>query len=223
MATQAREQSINLPPGQQERQDFPRFGVWTFADYQADVTDNYEIRLAGEIDSITITQADLATLPRIEQISDFHCVTTWSYRDVQWGGYRFRDVYEQLIQPKLTDSIEMVVFRARDKYKSSLLLEDALQDDVLLADTLNGKPLSTKHGAPLRVVAPAHYGYKNVKHLHKIEFLRDAAAYRPRSPRFIEHPRARVSHEERGRYLPGWIFRYLYRPLIGMTVRRMKG
>lgn len=213
-----------LPKGQIERSDFPRFGVWTFSDFEASVSDNYEIRLGGDIPALTINQSDLATLERVEQVSDFHCVTTWTYRNVRWSGYRFRDVYEQLILPRLSDSqsVELVVFRAKDKYKSSLLLEDVLADDVLLADQLNDAPLSAEHGAPLRVVAPAHYGYKNVKHLQKIEFLQKADSYRPRSPRFIEHPRGRVAHEERARYLPGWFFRYLYRPLIGMTVRRMK-
>lgn len=213
-----------LPKGQIERMDFPRFGVWTFSNFEASVSDNYEIRLGGDIPALTINQADLATLERVEQVSDFHCVTTWTYRNVCWSGYRFRDIYEQLIQPHLSanQSIELMVFRARDKYKSSLLHEDALAEDVLLVDRLNGEALSAEHGAPLRVVAPAHYGYKNVKHLQKIEFLQKAESYKPRSPRFIEHLRARVAYEERARYLPGWFFRYLYRPLIDMTIRRMK-
>jgi DMSO/TMAO reductase YedYZ molybdopterin-dependent catalytic subunit len=109
-----------------------------------------------------------------------------------------------------------------DKYKSSLLLEDALADDVLLADKLDAQPLSFEHGAPLRIVAPAHYGYKNVKHLSNIELLQDATSYKPRIPRFMEHPRARIAYEERGRYFPGWLLRYLYRPLIEGTVRKMK-
>jgi hypothetical protein len=34
----------------------------------------------------------------------------------------------------------------------------------------------------------------------------------------MDHPRARVALEERGRGLPGWLLRYLYRPLIPGTV-----
>ena len=52
-----------------------------------------------------------------------------------------------------------------------MLLEDALADDVLLADRLDGAPLDAKHGAPVRLVAPAHYGFINVKHLCRIEVL----------------------------------------------------
>jgi DMSO/TMAO reductase YedYZ molybdopterin-dependent catalytic subunit len=101
-------------------------------------------------------------------------------------------------------------------------MEDALRDNVLIADQLDGEGLSVIHGAPLRLVAPAHYGYKNVKHIAHIELWRDVASYRAYFPRFMEHPRARIAYEERGRYLPGWIYRYLYRPFIGLTVQQMK-
>jgi hypothetical protein len=38
----------------------------------------------------------------------------------------------------------------------------------------------------------------------------------------MDHPRARVAMEERGRIFPGWVLRYLYRPLIGPTVKRFQ-
>lgn len=216
-------ESNRLPPGQIARSDFPRFGITALANFKTPVSTTYSVVIGGDTPDITLTQDDFAALERVEQVSDFHCVTTWSYRGVRWSGFRLRDVYQSLIQPHIPAgvSIRLLVLRGQDKYKSSLLLEDALADNVLLADRLDGQPLSSAHGAPLRVVAPAHYGYKNMKHLARIELLTDASAYRPRFPRIMEHPRARVAHEERGRWFPGWLFRYLYRPLIGSTVRIM--
>ena len=104
-----------LPKGQQVRSDFPRFGVWDYAKFKAQETDSFSITIGGDIDSFTITQDDLQKLERIEQVSDFHCVTTWSYCDVHWGGYRFRDFYEQFIQPTLADnqSCNIIMFRGR--------------------------------------------------------------------------------------------------------------
>ena len=90
---------------------------------------------------------------------------------------------------------------------------------VMLADTLDGEKLPIAHGAPLRLIAPAHYGYKNVKHVSSIEFRENLSQYRSASLKFMEHPRARVAYEERGRWIPGWILRRLYRPLIGQTVK----
>src|SRR6185436_19658550 len=99
-------------------------------------------------------------------------------------------------------------------------LADLLAPDVLLADRLDGEPLSIAHGAPLRLVAPAHYGYKSIKHLNRIEFRRSSAGYRPIGFRFMQHPTARVANEERGQWFPGWLLRRLYRPLVGPTARR---
>jgi DMSO/TMAO reductase YedYZ molybdopterin-dependent catalytic subunit len=101
-----------------------------------------------------------------------------------------------------------------------MLLTDLLNPDVLLADTLNGRPLCVEHGAPLRLVAPKHYGYKSVKHLCRMEFKAENTGYRVSGFKFMDHPRARVALEERGRLVPGWLLRYLYRPLVPGTVAR---
>ena len=97
-----------------------------------------------------------------------------------------------------------------------------MRGDVLLADRLNGLPLTLEHGAPIRLIAPAHYGYKNVKHLSRIEFHRNDRTYRPAAYRFMDHPRARVSFEERGRGIPGPVLRYLYRPFVRPTISRFR-
>jgi DMSO/TMAO reductase YedYZ molybdopterin-dependent catalytic subunit len=212
-----------LPSGQVVRADFPRFGVDASARFEIPQIEHASIMISDTLETFTLHYADLLALERVNVSADFHCVTTWSYPNVMWSGFRFRDVYEHLIKahlPAYMDS-SIVVFRGLDRYKSSLCLEDVLTDDVLIADRLDGEPLSAQHGAPLRVVAPAHYGYKSVKHLTKIELRRDEPLYRSFIPRIMQHPRARIAYEERGRYLPGWVFRYLYRPLIAPTVRKM--
>lgn len=176
----------------------------------------------GEVaQALAIGAAQLDALPRCEMRADFHCVTTWSTRGLCWNGVRFRDFYEQLVLPQAMPAtgVAVVAFRGCDGYVSSLPLSDLLAADVLLADRLDGRPLGIEHGAPLRLVAPAHYGYKNVKHLVAIELLRDRSGYRfpwP-YPSLMEHPRGRVACEERGRLLPSWLFRLLYRPLITPT------
>ena len=50
-----------------------------------------------------------------------------------------------------------------------LVLEDAVGDDVLIADRLDGDPLPIEHGGPWRLVSVSQYGYKSVKHLCRIE------------------------------------------------------
>ena len=214
--------SAAWPPGQRARDDFPRFGATGFADRFPAQTEQVQLHIGGDVRTpFTLTHA-WAQLPRTEVRADFHCVTTWSHRGLVWGGVRFADVYRQVVLPLAGASPDatFVVMRAQDGYRSSLPLEDLLADDVLFADTLGGEPLPIAHGAPLRLVAPAHYGYKNLKHVDRIEFRRSSEGYRPVGPRFITHDRARVALEERGQGLPGWLLRWLYRPLIGPTARR---
>ena len=143
---------------------------------------------------------------------------------MQWGGIRFADFYRQVVVPLAgpPDGAAFVVLKGQDGARTSLLLDDLLASDVLLADRLDGQPLSIAHGAPLRLVAPAHYGYKSVKHVDRIDFWRSEANYRPFGLRFMVHPRARVVLEERGQWVPGWLLRYLYRPLVRSTVSHFK-
>lgn len=214
-----------LPPGQYEIDEFPRFGLTQFANRFPKETHHIQLQITGDVDvPITISE-ELQSLPRVDQTSDFHCVTTWTRRAVQWSGFRFSDFFEKIILPRARpqQDIRYVFFRGQDGYGTGLPLADLLAENVLLADRLNGAPLPIEHGAPLRLVAPAHYGYKNPKHLRAIELWRHDQHYPSPTPfRFMAHPRARVALEERGTGVPGWLLRYLYRPLVRLTIRQFQ-
>lgn len=214
-----------LPPGQREATGFHRFGLpWLALRYPYE-TSRVTARIGGEVAVPLELEDHWAQLPRSSQVSDFHCVTTWSVRGQHWGGVRFRDFYEQLVVPVACPGTQatLVVFIGQDGYRNALPLRWLLADDVLLADEIDSAPLPVEHGAPLRLVAPAHYGYKNVKHICAIEFHRDARRHhRIPGPIFMSHPLGRVAFEERGRGLPGAAYRAIYRPLIPMTVRAFR-
>ena len=213
-----------LPAGQRAIETFPRFGLIPFADRFPSTTGAPTVHIGGDVATPVDVRDELEPLPRVEQCSDFHCVTTWTCRGLRWGGIRFEDFYQQVVVPRAMPAPDatFVVLRGEDGARASLPLEDLLAPDVLLADRLDGEPLSIAHGAPLRLVAPAHYGYKSVKHVNRIEFWRDSRNYHPVGFRFMVHPRARVAREERGRWIPGWALRYLYRPLIRPTASRFE-
>lgn len=212
-----------LPPGQRARPDFPRFGVTRFAQRFPREVERIALDVGGDVAQETCLSGEmLQTLPRIELKADFHCVTTWSAQGLRWSGFRYREVHDRFVVPLAQPraGAEFVILRGQDGARTSLPLTDLLADDILLADRLDDAPLNVAHGAPLRLVAPAHYGYKSVKHLSRLEFWPDDRHFRPSGFRFMDHPRARVASEERGRIFPGWLLRRLYRPLIGPTVRR---
>lgn len=213
--------SAPLPPGQFLLKQMPRFGLGRFARrFPADPS-RLHLAIGGDVETTVVVGAsDIAALPRVERVADFHCVTTWSVQGLRWSGVRFADFYAQVVQARArpADDARLVVLHGEDGYRSSLPLDDLLSGEVLLADQLDGAPLTIEHGAPMRLVAPAHYGYKNVKHLKRLELLASLDGYRPLGPGFLSHQRARVALEERGRYFPGWLLRYVYRPLIAPTV-----
>lgn len=208
-----------LPPGQYEIEHFPRFGLTPLAVRFPTTTDTITIQIVGDVNTLVEVSSELMSIVRVEQRSDFHCVTTWTRRGLEWGGIRFSDFYQQIVVPLAAPHPEasFVVLHGQDGARASLPLDDLLAPDVLLADRLDGQPLSIAHGAPLRLVAPAHYGYKSVKYINRIEFWRSSANFRPFGFRFMAHPRARVAYEERGQWVPGWLLRYLYRPLVRST------
>lgn len=113
--------------------------------------------LGGEFfPSFTVGQQQLAGLPRRDLHADFHCVTTWTKRDLDWSGWAVRDLYDSFMAPRVSmgavgTHLEVV---ALDGYSTSVLLEDALAANVIVADRLQGEPISREHGAPLRLVAP---------------------------------------------------------------------
>tara|TARA_R110002072_G_scaffold278867_1_gene440795 strand:- start:1011 stop:1682 length:672 start_codon:yes stop_codon:yes gene_type:complete len=214
--------SSELPPGQIAIDGFPRFGLTDYAARYSPDIPPMEIKIYGDVEnSFSLTANDLVPLARRDQRSDFHCVTTWTSRDLAWSGVRFRDFYENIVVPKASprDGATHVVFRSHYGFRARLPLEDLLADDVLLADSLQGQPLCPVHGAPLRLIAPAHYGYKSIKQIKAIEFWTDNTHFRPPALKFMDHPRARVAFEERGLWFPGWLLRYLYRPLVRKTIR----
>jgi DMSO/TMAO reductase YedYZ molybdopterin-dependent catalytic subunit len=207
-----------LPPGQRELDRFPRFG--TNQGPPPAVPSAPVIELAGAVaEPMTITVADLAARPRRTVDADFHCVAGWSARGLRWEGVPLREV----LQPSATAT--HVRLAGLDGHWSVMLLEDALADDVLLADRLDGAPLNAKHGAPVRLVAPAHYGFVNVKHLCRIELLTGQPAQSHSAASgladvglrllgYRRFTRARVWEEERNAVVPARVIRLVGR-LIG--------
>ncbi len=130
----------------------------------------WRLRVGGLVERPqTLTYRQLRALPRAEQVSDFHCVTGWSVGNVRWAGVRFRDLLAAAhVRPEAT-ALQFV--SAEKPYVDTLSLDQAMLGDVMLAYEMNGKPIPREHGAPVRVVIPEMYGYKNVKWVERIDLV----------------------------------------------------
>lgn len=110
---------------------------------------------------------DILKLPKVESVSDFHCVETWSVLNLKWEGIKFKQIME-LVKPK--PNAKFVSFYCADGYSTSLSIEELSGDDILLAYKLDGNFLEEGTGAPLRLVVPSKYAYKSAMWLTQIRF-----------------------------------------------------
>jgi len=162
-----------LPVGQHEVKNWPVLDLGE----QPDVAlDRWKLEVAGLVEHpFTLTWPQLLALPQAEDVSDFHCVTTWSRYDNHWGGVRFRTIAE-LAVPK--DEAKFVLCTGYDfmpgsyiPYTVNVPLARAVEQDVLLVHTWEGRPLLREHGGPCRMITPKLYAWKGAKWIRKIEFL----------------------------------------------------
>jgi DMSO/TMAO reductase YedYZ molybdopterin-dependent catalytic subunit len=128
----------------------------------------WRLEVGGLVEQpMTLTYDELRALPRTTEVRDFHCVTGWSVPNVRWTGVRLTDLFAR-VKPKA--SAHGVTFvSAEVPYVDALTLQQASLPDVLLAYEMDGKPLPREHGAPVRLVMPKMYGYKNVKWVSRID------------------------------------------------------
>jgi DMSO/TMAO reductase YedYZ molybdopterin-dependent catalytic subunit len=137
----------------------PRFDPTTF-----------ELRITGLVEKpVRLRWSELAALPGEHQTSDFHCVTGWSVNDVRWEGIRPQTIID-LVRP--TSGARFVTLQSMETpYVDQVSLGQFQEPDAMLARSMDGKPLTRSHGAPLRLVLPSMYGYKNVKWVRELRFV----------------------------------------------------
>ena len=123
----------------------------------------------------------LAKVQLEERVYRHRCVETWSMI-VPWSGFPMRSLVE-LCKP--AGGAKFVVMKTLSKpavmreqrdllypwpYTEGLAMDEAMNDLTFIATGLYGKPIHKQNGAPLRLVAPWKYGFKNVKSIVSIEF-----------------------------------------------------
>ena len=126
---------------------------------------------------------DLIRLPHEERVYRFRCVEAWSMV-VPWVGFPLRALLDRVQPSSRAKFVRLVSLDDRRQfpgaaaqpwypwpYYEALSIAEATHELTLLATGIYGHPLPNQHGAPLRLVVPWKYGYKNIKAVVRIELL----------------------------------------------------
>ena len=158
--------------------------------------DEYRLRVSGLVDQpLTLTYAELRTMPATGLTRDFQCVTGWRVFAVQWKGVRLGDVLDRA---GVQTGAKALRFRSFDgTYTESLTLKQARRDDVLVAYELEGEELSDAHGGPGAALRRADV------RLQVDQVARPDRGDRRGRPRLLGRPRLRRRRMGRALEQPG--------------------
>jgi sulfoxide reductase catalytic subunit YedY len=143
----------------------------------------WTITIEGEVSKPQVVDIDtlIKWAPIEQRIYRMRCVEAWSMV-IPWNGFPLSEIirrveptgnakYVELIT--LQDPEQMPGQRARVlkwPYVEGLRMDEAMNPLTILATGLYGEPLPNQSGAPLRLVVPWKYGFKNVKSIVTIRF-----------------------------------------------------
>ena len=154
-----------IPPGQRPTDRWPVLDLGVQPELPLDF---WTLTVSGLVEHPqAFNWEQFMALPQTEDVSDFHCVTSWSKLDNHWKGVRFSEVANRCgIKPEA----RFVYIKAYDGYSTNLPLEEAMKYDVLLVHSWEGAPLPKEHGGPVRMITPQLYAWKGAKWIGEIIF-----------------------------------------------------
>jgi DMSO/TMAO reductase YedYZ molybdopterin-dependent catalytic subunit len=133
--------------------------------------------MVGRPQSLSLAQ--LQSMPQRVQTTRHDCVEGWSAIGT-WRGVLLADL---LKLANLRADARYLVFHCMDDmgggnaYYESIDMADAFHPQTILAFALNDAPLEVRNGAPLRLRAERHLGYKQAKYLARIEAVNDLSRF----------------------------------------------
>ena len=125
-----------------------------------------------------LTLDEIKAMESVETMRTLKCIGdpigTEQMGNAMWKGVRLRDILQKV---EIKAAAKVVVFRCADSYHTAIPLEAALNENTILAYQMNGEPLPTEHGYPIRLLNPGHYGTKNPKWIVNIQLAEKHISY----------------------------------------------
>jgi len=154
-------------------------------------THPWTVKVGGLVKQHTIYDVDdlVRKMPLEERLYRLRCVEAWAIA-VPWTGFPMK-AFIDLVQPLSSARfVKMTTFMDPDNapgqkprfglfpsgpwpYTEALTMEEATNELTMLVTGIYGHPLPKQHGAPIRLITPWKYGFKSIKSIVSIEFVKD--------------------------------------------------
>ncbi len=160
------ERENRVPPGQHLLERWPvlHHGSVPEIDEKA-----WKFKLSGLVEREAVfTFEEFMAFPRVDVMSDIHCVTRWSRLNNTWEGVSTSGIKDRV---SILPEAKYVMVHGARGFSTNLLLDDFFSEDVLFAVKHDGKDLTAEHGAPVRLVVPRLYFWKSAKWVTGVEFM----------------------------------------------------
>ncbi|MHC4217767.1 MAG: protein-methionine-sulfoxide reductase catalytic subunit MsrP [Planctomycetota bacterium] len=182
----------------------------------------WKVEVTGECLKPTVLDLDaLFAFAHEERLCHFRCVERWAM-NVPWSGFPLRRLLEK-VQP--TSHARFVRFVSASvpeqmpglrqspsypwPYHEALRLDEATNDLAMVVTGVYGEPLLKQHGAPVRIIVPWKYGFKNPKSIVRIELVREQPRtfwqIQPHEYGFISNVNPNIPHPRWSQEKSYWI------------------
>jgi sulfoxide reductase catalytic subunit YedY len=185
-------------------------------------TDPWTVRVEGEVEKPADYHLEDLIKPHTleERIYRLRCVEAWSMV-IPWMGVPLATIIKRLKPTAKAKYVEFTTLYDPEQmpgqrrrvldwpYVEGLRMDEAMHPLTLLAVGLYGQALPNQNGAPIRLVVPWKYGFKNIKSIVKIRFTetqpnttwakagpREYGFYANVNPE-VDHPRWSQARERR--------------------------
>ncbi|MCC7426076.1 MAG: protein-methionine-sulfoxide reductase catalytic subunit MsrP [Alphaproteobacteria bacterium] len=148
----------------------------------------WQVRIEGLVKNPRTVDIDtlIRALPLEERVYRFRCVEAWAMT-VPWTGIPMAKLVEYCEPLGSAKYVVMATFGQELSqhapglrqswypwpYTDGLAIDEAMNELSLIATGIYGKPLPPQNGAPLRLITPWKYGFKQVKSIVRIAFTEE--------------------------------------------------